>query len=36
MQYTGKWIEDDREDIALGEVSLHCAGKSGPLKPEAG
>jgi hypothetical protein len=35
MQDTGKWIEDDREDIALGEVSQHCAGKSGPLEPEA-
>jgi hypothetical protein len=35
MQDTGKWIEDDGEDIALGEVSRHCAGKSGPLEPEA-
>jgi hypothetical protein len=35
MQDTGKWIEDDREDIALGEVSRHCAVKSGPVDPEA-
>jgi hypothetical protein len=35
MQDTGKWIEDDREDIALGEVSRHRAKKSGPSEPEA-
>jgi hypothetical protein len=28
-------IEDDREDIALGEVSRHRAEKSGPSEPEA-
>jgi hypothetical protein len=35
MQDTGKRIEEDREDIALDEVSRHQAGKSGSLKPEA-
>jgi hypothetical protein len=35
MQDTGKRIEDDREDVALGEVSHHRAERSGPLEPEA-
>jgi hypothetical protein len=35
MQDTGKWIEDNREDIALVEVNRHYAGNSGPLDPEA-